>query len=297
MATTVTPYNFRRPDRITKEQMHAVQMLHDRFARNISTSLSGYFRAMTEFRVTGVEQMSHSEFVTVLSDPTAFYALAIPPFDELGALEISPALAFTMIDRMLGGSGSEVEHGRPLTEIEQHIVDSIVRLMLEALNEIWPPVADMAFGIRGRETRPQMLQVAAHNDTVVLVTFEMTIGARAGAINLLLPASIVELTSAQFAQVWARPHREAAPIERVWLRENLARVPLPLSAVITTALSGHELLQLEVGTVLSLGRAIEDPLDVHIGQACKFHGRLSADRGWAVLGIESVAGDTPALEA
>jgi len=214
MATTVTPYNFRRPDRITKEQMHAVQMLHDRFARNISTSLSGYFRAMTEFRVTGVEQMSHSEFVTVLSDPTAFYALAIPPFDELGALEISPALAFTMIDRMLGGSGSEVEHGRPLTEIEQHIVDSIVRLMLEALNEIWRPVADMAFGIRGRETRPQMLQVAAHNDTVVLVTFEMTIGARAGAINLLLPASIVELTSAQFAQVWARPHREAAPIER-----------------------------------------------------------------------------------
>lgn len=296
MATVATPYNFRRPDRITKEQMHAVRMLHDRFARNISTSLSGSFRAMTELRVTGVEQMSHAEFVTVLSDPTAFYALAIPPFDELGALEVSPALAFTMIDRMLGGAGTDIEHGRPLTDIEQHIVDSIVRLMLEALNEIWRPVADMAFGIRGRETHPQMLQVAAHNDTVVLVTFEMSIGARAGAIHLLLPASIVELTSAQFAQGWTRPQRESTPLERVWLRENLGRVPLPLSAVITTALTGHDLLQLEVGTVLSLGRAIDEPIDVHVGQVCKFQGRLAAERGWAVLRIESDAGDAPVLE-
>ena len=83
-------YNFRRPDRVSKEQIHSLHFLHDRFARNVSTSMSAYLRSITELAVVSVEQFSYSEFLMSLADPTAFYALAIPPFDELGALEINP---------------------------------------------------------------------------------------------------------------------------------------------------------------------------------------------------------------
>src|SRR6185369_6967039 len=98
--SSATRYNFRRPDRVSKEQIHSLHFLHERFARNVATSLSAYLRAMTEVSVVSVEQFSYSEFLTSLTDPTAFYALAIPPFDELAALEINPSIAFAMIDRM-----------------------------------------------------------------------------------------------------------------------------------------------------------------------------------------------------
>ena len=88
---------------MSKEQIHSLHFLHDRFARNVATSLSAYLRTITELAVVSVEQFSYSEFLMSLTDPTAFYALAIPPFDELGALEINPAVAFAMVDRMLGG--------------------------------------------------------------------------------------------------------------------------------------------------------------------------------------------------
>jgi flagellar motor switch protein FliM len=283
----VSRYNFRRPDRVSKDQIHSLQMLHDRFARNISTSLSAYFRTMTEVAVVSVEQFSYSEYLMALSDPTAFYALAVPPFDDLGALEISPSLAFAMVDRMLGGIGAAAPVNRALTEIEQHVVDSVVRLLLEALSETWRPVADMAFGIRGRETRPQMLQVAAPNETIVMVVFDMRIGESRGMLNLCLPAAVVETTSAHFAQSWNRPQREPTLIERLWLRDNLSRVPLPLSAELESTFTARDILTLQLGDVVSLGVAITDPLDIRVGTSLKFKGRLAADAGWTTVNIES----------
>ncbi len=282
----VIVYNFRRPDRISKEQIHSLHFLHDRFARNVATSLSAYLRAITELSVVSVEQFSYSEFLMSLTDPTAFYALAIPPFDELGALEINPAVAFTMIDRMLGGVGQPLALNRALTDIEQHVVDSVVKLLLESLSETWRPIVDLAFGIRGRETRPQMLQVAAPNEIVIMIVFDVRIGDARGMINLCIPASIVETTGGHFAQAWHRQRREPTPIEAAWLHENLSRVPLPVSAVLDARLKARDLLALTPGDVLSLGIPVYKPLDVRVGGALKFKGRLAVDGGMAGLRID-----------
>src|SRR5262245_44536551 len=166
-ADQVTRYNFRRPDRVSKDQIHALHFLHDRCAQNLSTSLSAYLRTIVNLSVVSVEQFAYGEFLGSLTDPTAFYALAITPFDELGAIEINPAVAFATIDRMLGGTGQPLAINRPLTEIEQNIVDSVVKLLLEGFADAWKPVTSLTFSIRGRETRPQMMQVAALNEVVV----------------------------------------------------------------------------------------------------------------------------------
>ena len=112
-AGPVVPYNFRRPDRVSKEQIHSLQFLHERFARNMSTSFSAYLRTMVNLSVASVEQYSYGEFLGSLTDPTAFYALAISPSDELAAVEINPTIAFAMIDRMLGGAGERAPVQRP----------------------------------------------------------------------------------------------------------------------------------------------------------------------------------------
>jgi flagellar motor switch protein FliM len=272
-------YNFRRPDRVSKEQIHSLHFLHERFARNVATSLSAYLRVITEVSVVSVEQFSYSEFLMSLTDPTAFYALAIPPFDELAALEINPSIAFAMIDRMLGGVGQTAILDRGLTDIEQHIVDAVVKILLDSLTEAWRPVVELAFGIRGRETRPQMLQVAAPNETVVMIVFDVRIGETRGMINLCIPASIVETAGAHFVQAWHRQRRAPTETERTWLWENLARVPMRTTAMLNVKLTARELLALAPGDVVSLGVPIYKPIELRVGGTLKFKGRLAVESG------------------
>ena len=286
----VINYNFRRPDRVSKEQIRSLHFLHDRFARNAATSLAVYLRAMTELSIVSVEQFSYSEVLMSLPDPTAFYAIAMPPFDALGALELNPAIAFTMIDRMLGGSGIGSPVARALTEIEQNVIDSIVKLVLEHLTETWRPVVDVQFRIQGRETRPQMLQVAGPNEIVILLVFDVKIGEIRGMLNICIPASVIEATGSSFVQGWQRLRREPNTREQRWLVDNLGRVPLQLTALLETRLVARELLSLTPGDVLSLGVPGSRQVDGRVGDVVKFRGRIAANDGRAALVVDQACG-------
>jgi flagellar motor switch protein FliM len=289
-------YNFRRPDRISKEQIHALQFLHERFARNVSTSLAAYLRSMTELTLVSVEQFAYSEFLMSLADPTSFYAISLSPLEDLAGLEINPTVAFAMVERMLGGEGRAVPASRALTDIEQNVVDSIVKLLLEALTEIWKPVGGVTFGIRGRETRPQMLQVASPNDTVVMLVLDMKVGDAQGMLNLCLPVSLVEKTDTHFTGAWDRHRREPTARERVWLQENLRRVPMPVSAVIESRLSARDLVALQPGDVLGLDVPVSRPVDLRVGRTLKFRGRLGAASGRAAMTIAHRCDGAGAME-
>lgn len=282
----VSRYDFRRPDRISKEQIHALQFLHERFARNVSQSLAAYLRSMTEVSLVSVEQFAYSEFLMSLSDPTAFYAVSMAPYDDLGGLEINPAVAFAMIERMLGGEGKNAAVDRALTDIEQNVVDSVVKILLESLTETWRPVVgELSFGIRARETRPQMLQVASPNDTVVMLVFDMRIGESQGMLNLCLPASVVEKTDTHFAGALDRHRREPTGKERAWLYENLARVPMPISAVLESHCTTRELVAMRSGDIITLGVPAARPIDLRVGKTLKFRGQPAVMGGRAALAV------------
>jgi flagellar motor switch protein FliM len=283
-------YNFRRPDRISKEQMHALQFLHERCARNMSTSFSAYLRTTVSLAVSSVDQVTYEEFLRTIADPTAFYALGIAPFDDLGALEINPNVAFALIDRMLGGHGQATPVNRPLTEIEQNVVDSVVKLLLEGLAEAWKPVTNIAFSIRARETRPQMLQVAAANEGFVVVSFHVQVGDAGGGVNLCIPSGVVETASAQFQQAWPKQRREVNAQEREWIDDHLSRAPLLVVPMIRAKLSGSAALALKPGQVLTLPLSADRPIDVFVGGLKKMTGRLAAERGRVVVAVEDRAG-------
>ena len=267
-------YNFRRPDRVSKDQIRSLHFMHDRFARNIAQSLSAYLRAVTDVSIVSVEQFNYSEFLMSLPDPTAFYAVSLQPFDGLAALELSPAVAFTMIDRMLGGNGTAVQLSRALTEIEQNVVDAVVRLLLENLTEMWKPIGGIHFGIHARETRPQMLQVSAPNEIFILLVFDIKVGDARGMLNLALPASVIEANGSNFSQGWHRTRKEQSAKDRQRLIENLGRIPMPLAASLDSHLSASDLLQLAPGDILTVGRPVREPVDVKVAGSSKFAGRL-----------------------
>ena len=272
----VVNYNFRRPDRVTKDQMRSLHFLHDRFARNVSTSMSAYLRVVTEVTILSVEQFTYSEFLMSLSDPTAFYAVSMRPLEGVAALELNPAVAFTMIDRMLGGSGRGVMVNRALTEIEQNVTDGLVKLVLENLTETWRGVVDVQFRISGRDTRPQMLQVAAPNEVVLLLSFEIRIAETRGVLNVCIPASSIEAVSGSFTRSWQKTRREMTGPEQEALHENLGRVTVTLEAAIQSSIEAGDFLRLQVGDVIALDHPSQNPIEVRVNGRAKFEGAPSA---------------------
>ena len=288
-AGAICAYNFRRPERVSREQLHSLHYLHDRFARSAGTSLSTYLRAVVEMSLATVEQRTYAEFVSTLADPTAFYALAIPPFAELGALEIHPDMAFAMIERMLGGGGQCLSAPRALTEIEQHVVDSIVKLFLEGLTETWKPVVELAFGIRGRETRPQLLKVAAPNEVIIMMVFDLRMNDVKGTVRVCLPEAVVESTSSQVAQA-QRHRRELTQDERGWLTKSLERVTVSLVSDIVTHLRAADVAAMAVGDVITLAVPSDHPVDLSVGGVPKLRAKLGVDHGRMVARVERRCG-------
>jgi flagellar motor switch protein FliM len=284
-APPVVPYNFRRPDRVSKDQIRSLHFIHDRFARNATTSLAAYLRTSIELSIVSVEQFAYSEFLMALPDPTAFYAISIPPVEALGAIELNPGVAFAMIDRILGGNGETSAPQRALTEIEQNVVDAVIKLLLDHLTETWRTVTDIRFQIHARETRPQMLQVASWNEVVVLLAFDLKVGETRGLLNVCLPASLIEATGTSFVQGWQQTRREPTALEQQWLAENLGRVQLSVTTDVQTRLKTRELVYLQPGHVLSLGVPAEAEVNVRVGDIIKFKGRLATTSGRSAVRV------------
>src|SRR5579859_6196826 len=103
-ARRAQPYDFRRPDRIAKDQLRAIHLLHENFARGLASSLSAYLRAYVAVNLISVEQLSFMEFSQCLPSPTCLASLGMRPFEGAAVLEINPALVFPIIEMLLGGS-------------------------------------------------------------------------------------------------------------------------------------------------------------------------------------------------
>lgn len=289
----IAPYNFRRPDRVSKEQLRSLHFLHDRFAKNLGTSLSAFLRAMTNVSMLSVEQYTYGEFLMSLPDPTAFYSVAMPPLDGVGALEVNPSIAFAMVDRMLGGTGDSPAPNRALTEIEQNVMDSVVKLLLEHLTETWRAITDVRFRIQGRETRPQMLQVTGLNEGVILLAFDIAVSEARGMLSLAIPAAAIETMEEKVAEGWNRTRRQASPAEMARLHVNLGRVPLPVKTQLETRMTAREVLALRPGDIVALPQPATAPVDVYVGAVQRFTGRLTrTHNGKAAVCLEQATGET-----
>jgi flagellar motor switch protein FliM len=288
-ATRTVAYDFRRPDRVKVEQLRALQLLHDRFAHDVATSLSAFLRLTTELRLAQIDQLAYMEFVSALPESTALYALAMPPLKTFATLEISTDVAFAMIDRMLGGTGTAQRPDRPLTEIEQTILDTVVTLLLDQLTQTWRGVAGTTFTIHGRDTRPQMLQVTGPNEVVVMLVFGFKVAEAHGTIKLCIPAAVFESVGDKFAGAWQETPRPRSTEHTAWLHAHLARVPLAVAVQLTTVLAARDLVALSPGDVLSLGHHAQEPVAVSVGDVGVFVGHLTVNNGRLAVRVQAEA--------
>ena len=203
-AEAVVRYDFRRPDRIPRDQLRAIHLMHDFFARSLASSLGAYLRAYVAVTLVSVEQLSFGEFLQYLPAPTCVCSVRMAPMDGSSVLELHPSIVMPILDILLGGSGeSSSDEGHELTEIEQSIAESVLRVVLHDLREAWAPVAEIEFGMDGVETQPHLMQILSSHEAVVAIGFEVTVGEHSGMMNFGVPSILVKMMGERFEQQWS----------------------------------------------------------------------------------------------
>lgn len=273
----VSLYNFRRPDRVSREQMRSLHFMHDRFARNFSSSLSAYLRTITEVNLVSVEQLSYQEFLLSVPDPTCFNAISIRPLEGAFALEVNPQLVFPIIDKMLGGPGEPLKTMRTMTDIEQSIFEGILKLILDDLRESWRGIIDLDFRIQARETSPQLIQIVAPNEVVLLVVFEVKMGSVVGMINLAIPSIILEPVANKFDQEMYTGYKKSVNFEEARLLiQSLRKCSMTACAEIRgTNLRLADILALQPGDIVPLAKRFDAVLDLAVDGIPRYQGYVA----------------------
>lgn len=188
----ITLYDFKRPNRVSKEQLRAFRGIHDKMARSLSSQISAIMRSIVEIQLHSVDQMTYGEFLMSLPNPTSFNVFSMKPLEGSGVLEINPSIAFPMLDRLLGGKGEPFESNREFSDIELSLFETVLRVMMSTLKEAWGPVAEVYPAIESKESSPNVVQIVAQNEIVVMVVMEIIIGHSSGMMNICYPVIALE---------------------------------------------------------------------------------------------------------
>ena len=188
----IQPYNLKRPDCISRNQLRSLHLIHDRFARTLSSAMSAYLRTVVEVSLEDIRRVTYGEFLNSISDPTCYAATSVKPLDGLGALELGPGLVFSIIDRLLGGAGSSMTVTRPMTEIERKIIQGVLKLILDNLRESWRPAYSIEFAVTSTETSPHMLPITAASEMVLHFQFQVRMREVPAKMHLVIPKMVLD---------------------------------------------------------------------------------------------------------
>ena len=287
----VRVYDFRRPDKFSKDQLRTLSMIHDNFARLLTGYFSATFRTMVAVNIASVDDLTYEEFTRGVSNPSVMGVFSLAPLKGNAIINIDPGIAFPMIDRMFGGPGQGLDKSRPLTEIESTVMERLTGGFLQTLTEAWINIAKLTPRLEGLESNPMFAQIVAPSEIVIIVTLDCRIGENRGQMAICLPYILIEpILPKLSAHNWfSATQREATPeiLSRLQGRLEEARVPLSVRLG-DTHLTVRDLLGLENGDVIVLDQHLNERLLAFIGNKPKFWvepGRLGSRLAVRLTGL------------
>jgi flagellar motor switch protein FliM len=256
----VTARDIRQAGQLGKEHVRAVSMLHDSFARNLTHNLGAYLRGVFEVNLVSVEQLSYGEFLQRIPEITYFASINLMPADALAAMQVDLPLAYPIIDLMLGGHGKSERGIRDITEIEEGILESVVRMICRDMQVSWQPLLELEFNFDQRQQQAQIQQLMAPTEKVLALSFEIRMPEVRGMLNFAFPAVISNALLRRLSKQWSYRRRrnmeQTVTQVRGLLMDCSFRAQLELPP---TPVPVRELLQLQVGSVLMLRHRAHAP--------------------------------------
>lgn len=267
-------YDFRRPDKFSKEQLRSLQMLHETFGRLGGTSLSAFLRSTVHIEMISLEQVPYDEYLRSINQ-SVFVITSMPPLSGQSVVEIEFSLVFAMIDKLLGGPGRTIDR-TVLTEIEEPLVRQLTERLFASLKSAWEGIVIINPGIEGIETSAQFVQIAPPSDIVVSILFEVKIGDVRGAMSLCIPYMVLKpITTKLSSQRWfTSGQKKGSSAQKTQLFSHVRNSTVDLSISLGTAdVSVRDFLQLKKGDVLVLDQRQDKDLLLSVSGTPKLHGK------------------------
>lgn len=288
----VMAYDFKRPERIGKEQMRALQSLHEGLGRNFGAALSALLRTIAEVKLVSVDQLTYSEFVYSLEIPTCFNLLRPKPLEGNWIVDISPSLLYPVIDRMLGGTVSQESMlKRALSEIELRLAKRVTELFLGELASAWKNVQELEMEVERVESNPQLVQIVPPNEVVIMVSYEISLGKVRGMVNLCIPFNTIERIGAKLtSNSWfGYSSSQASDDTQHVISSQLDGSNAALTVTLArSTIKTSELFELNVGDIIETEKDASRPMEVEIANVVKFLGFPGSHKGRKAIRISDV---------
>jgi flagellar motor switch protein FliM len=290
-------YDFRKPNKFSKEQTSTFQVIYGNYARSLGTYLSINLRSTFHVSLTSIEQIVYEEFIHSLLDPSLSVIFSMDPLEGNGVLELTPEIVFTMLERLMGGKGYRpVQEFRGLTQIERALIENLSREILNLSTEAWGNIAEFRPKYERVETNPQFVQVVSPTETVLLVTMELRVEEVSGTIQYILPYIVLEPILGNFsAKYWFEKTSKVINANfQDRIKEQIKSATIPVQVLLGDCLiSVRDLLDLQVGDVVLLNKKSNEALDVMVGCSQKFYGQPGLLKDQLAVKISGIKEEGP----
>ncbi|MCF6466303.1 flagellar motor switch protein FliM [Clostridium sp. Cult2] len=290
----VKKYDFKNPQKIAKDQLRTLEIIHENLGRLFQTFLSGYLRAPVKISILTVDQFAYSEFSNAISNPAFISIIDFKPLNGQILIDISTNVAYSMIDRLLGGDGSKDQDLRVFTEIELTLLEGMMDKAMSLIKEAWSNVIDLKPKLDKIEVNPQFAQIVPHNETIALITFNLEIGSKEGMLNICIPYLVIEpILDKLSTRFWfSTTQKELSEKELLTIKNRMLDTKVPVRVELgSTVVRIKDILTLQEGDVIRLDTGIDEKAKVRIGSNVKYYGNVGKTKKKMAVKIINVAKD------
>ncbi len=285
-------YDFRRPERVSKEQLKGLQSLFDAFARELNIVLPPFLRSVVRVDLNSIDQLTYDEFILSVSRPTSLAVIDMAPLEGNAVLELNPGMVFPIVDRVLGGRGASISQPRELTEIEDRILNRLMDMILDCWQRSWAQLIEFDLSVVTQESDPLIIQIVAGSEMTILVGYQIHVGEIVGTMNVCVPLVVLNPILDQISQQ-AHFKRKMPPELAVRTRDQIQRclrsVNVPVEAVLgRVQLTLNDLAHLQTGDVIPLSTEVNAPIPVQIGGQTCFLARCGRHKDQSAVQITDV---------
>jgi len=270
-------FDFRLPNRISKNQLRTIRNIHENFAESFAAFLVSKLQCIVNINVTSIDQIYYSEYILSVSNPACLFTFDIKNTDIKGILELNPDLSLILVDRLLGGNGTGSKPNNIITAIEQKVLGVISERVMLDLRKAWKIIDNYDFRVERFESDIDFAQLTSQSESVLLISFEIIIGEKTYMMNICFATFafdtiLSKLSSQKLSSI--RPTRYNGTTSGEILANHLYKTFLNVAVEFGTAkITVKELFELEKGDIIKLDNLISDEHVIKVGSKNLFYGR------------------------
>jgi flagellar motor switch protein FliM len=276
----VVPYNFASAGQISTDQLRAISMLNDLFARNLTHNLSAWLRTRLQVNLVSAEQITFNDFLLRIPELSFVASVRLEPLGALSVLQLDLAIAPSIIDLLLGGEGQSGAL-RELTDIEESIMGSLIEIVCRELTMAWQTVG-LSFNFERRQMQTQAARVMPVSEKTLCLSFEVRMPESSGLLNLAFPAVVANTILRRLTGEWGSRRRHAIE-SRARMERNVKSLSFGAALQLPSVrIEAREMEDLAVGKLIGLKLAANAGAELRAGGQLLFHGqpvRLGPHRG------------------